>query len=323
MDGGGRVVAAVFSWLYVTAERARFDLRYLSSSSFRALAAMGDVLVDAGRPNRPTGEQVAQRVDGFLASFDSYAKSTIRLSLFVLAYYPLLSLHAPLATMDPACAWPTCASASSTEVGERRLVGSCCAACASDLIYSASQMVYLGYYEDPRAGAACRYVPFSQRPEAADAVGHAGAAARLPRIRATCADGDIDGRRRHRRQRCRRRTLAYELAARGREVLVLERGRHVDPSQFTEDEATQYSALYADGALELSTDFRFAVTQGMCVGGSTVVNNAVLLRHPRRGARALGRSRGPRRRPRRRPPAGLLRTPAPLVAGARAGRPSG
>ena len=33
--------------------------------------------------------------------------------------------------------------------------------------------------------------------------------------------------------------LAYELAARGREVLMLERGAHVDPRDFTENEADQ------------------------------------------------------------------------------------
>ena len=70
-------------------------------------------------------------------------------------------------------------------------------------------------------------------------------------------------------------TLAYELARRDREVLMLERGSHVAPADFTENEAEQLSKLYADGALNFSTDFHFRVAQGMCVGGSTVVNNAV------------------------------------------------
>ncbi len=74
--------------------------------------------------------------------------------------------------------------------------------------------------------------------------------------------------------------LAYELAARGREVLMLERGAHVDPHDFTENEAEQLSNLYADGALTLSKDYTFQVAQGMCVGGSTVVNNAVCLDLP-------------------------------------------
>ncbi len=76
--------------------------------------------------------------------------------------------------------------------------------------------------------------------------------------------------------------LAYRLAERGREVVVLEGGKHVDPRDFTEDERVQFSNLYADGAMQMSKDARFQVLQGKCVGGSTVVNNAVCLDIPPR-----------------------------------------
>ncbi len=75
-------------------------------------------------------------------------------------------------------------------------------------------------------------------------------------------------------------TLALELARRGRDVLVLERGPHVDPDTFGEDEAEQLGRLYAEGALTLTNDFRLQVLQGTCVGGSTVVNNGVCLDPP-------------------------------------------
>ena len=65
-----------------------------------------------------------------------------------------------------------------------------------------------------------------------------------------------------------------------------------------------YLKLYNEGALQVARDFRFQVLQGMCVGGSTVVNNAICFDPPRRAARALGRppastapgSSGPRAR---------------------------
>ena len=38
--------------------------------------------------------------------------------------------------------------------------------------------------------------------------------------------------------------------------------------------------LYRDGALQLSRDFRFQVLQGSCVGGTTVINNAVCFTMP-------------------------------------------
>ena len=44
--------------------------------------------------------------------------------------------------------------------------------------------------------------------------------------------------------------------------------------------------LYADGAMQQTADFRFSVLQGSCVGGSTVVNNAVCFDPPDRCSRA-------------------------------------
>src|SRR5919107_1969982 len=61
---------------------------------------------------------------------------------------------------------------------------------------------------------------------------------------------------------------------------MVERGAHVEPDTFTEEEAEQYGRLYSDGALQLSRDFSFQVLQGMCVGGGTVVNNAICFDPP-------------------------------------------
>ncbi|MBC8144631.1 MAG: GMC family oxidoreductase N-terminal domain-containing protein, partial [bacterium] len=60
-----------------------------------------------------------------------------------------------------------------------------------------------------------------------------------------------------------------------REILMLERGDYIDRSEMNEDEIDMLSKLYAEGALQLTRDFKFQVLQGKCVGGTTVVNNAV------------------------------------------------
>ena len=85
--------------------------------------------------------------------------------------------------------------------------------------------------------------------------------------------------------------LAYELAKQhpDREILVLERGRYVEPRHFTEDEVGMIVQLYADGIMQQTEDWRFTVLQGSCVGGSTTVNNAVCFDPPAGGARALER----------------------------------
>jgi choline dehydrogenase-like flavoprotein len=74
--------------------------------------------------------------------------------------------------------------------------------------------------------------------------------------------------------------LANQLIEQGRKVLMIERGKHVDPKDFNEKEVDMVSRLYQNGALQLSRDFRFQIFQGSCVGGSTVVNNAACFKTP-------------------------------------------
>ena len=49
-----------------------------------------------------------------------------------------------------------------------------------------------------------------------------------------------------------RPVLAHTLVARGRDVLMLERGDYVERSQMTDDKVEMLSRLYADGALQLT-----------------------------------------------------------------------
>ena len=86
--------------------------------------------------------------------------------------------------------------------------------------------------------------------------------------------------------------LAYRFAEAGRKVLVLERGPHVDPREFTDDEVEQYLRLYNEGALQLATNFSLQVLQGMCVGGGTTINNALCLAAARRRCSTHWEQRG-------------------------------
>jgi choline dehydrogenase-like flavoprotein len=63
-------------------------------------------------------------------------------------------------------------------------------------------------------------------------------------------------------------------------VTLLEKGPYVPSSTFDEDEVGMISKLYSDGALQLAQSLRFSILQGSCVGGSTVVNNAVCFTTP-------------------------------------------
>ena len=253
------VIAAIFIVVSFLAVRARYGLRYLWPAGFRALISLAEVLVD---PARVPPEKVGARADAYLASFKATEKIKVWGSLQLLGYWPLATLRPPFHLMSPDTrrAWV-----------ERRFLRT-----RGDLrravVRTAQQFAFMGYYGDEDAAREVGYIPFSQRSPGV------AASQRVTAGRLTCLTTHADqleaeivvvG------SGAAGAMLAHELAERGHEVLVLERGSHVDPSTFTENEADQLARLYRDGALTLSKDFRFQVAQGMCVGGSTVINNAV------------------------------------------------
>jgi choline dehydrogenase-like flavoprotein len=271
-DVGVVLVFAVLQW---KALRSRYDMRYLPPSAFRALMALAEVLVL--REDREVAPaEVAVRVDHYLASFRAHQKWKVRLALVLLAYWPLFTLRPPLHVMSPDIRERWVRRRFFEEVADR-LVPPPIRSARQSLILAAQQFCFMGYYGDERAAERAGYIPFSKRP------GHAEAMERVDhdRPRVNCiSPADIPGEELSADivivgTGAAGAMLASELAERGREVLLLERGPHVEPRDFTENEAEQLSSLYADGALTMSTDFNFHVAQGMCVGGSTVVNNAV------------------------------------------------
>ncbi|MFZ0041992.1 MAG: GMC family oxidoreductase N-terminal domain-containing protein [Solirubrobacteraceae bacterium] len=263
----GAVIAVVaLLWLLHRALSVRYDLKYLWPAEHATLAATADAILDAPRV---APEQIATRVDHYWASLDIGYKLRLRLALWVSMLVPLLFGHAPLPVMERAARRRFIARYFIADIGARRDFGplrSTVQSCTRFVM----QLVYMGYYDDPRSYADTGYVRFSNRPSYP---GPPPAATPLRTLKGkperrraevviigTGAGGSV---------------VAHELADAGHDVLMLERGRHVSPQDFVEDEAAQYARLYSDGALQLSRDFSFQVLQGMCVGGSTVVNNGV------------------------------------------------
>jgi choline dehydrogenase-like flavoprotein len=246
--------------------------RFLPGMARKALAALAEVVTD---PKLVPPDEVARNVDRYMGSFLAERKWVVKVALLGLWAYPLRFLKRPFPMMKPDAR---------REFVEKRFI--------HDVLYRrihfarhwiqamfrlSSQMAYLGYYGDPRTFELTGYKPFTKRdrfePKWKDVP------ATLPRLECLSpadlngdtieADAVVVG------SGAAGAIVAYRLAEAGRRVLVLERGLHLHPSEFKEDEVTQISNLYADGALQVSRDFSFQVLQGMCVGGSTVVNNAV------------------------------------------------
>ena len=72
--------------------------------------------------------------------------------------------------------------------------------------------------------------------------------------------------------------MAYQLARHGLRVVVVERGKRQDPQTFEHDELAMFPRLYKHGGLQTTDDHDITFAQGMAVGGSTVINNAIWLR---------------------------------------------
>jgi choline dehydrogenase-like flavoprotein len=246
--------------------------RFLPGPARKALAALAEVVVD---PARLAPDEVAGNVDRYMGAFRAQRKWVVKLALFALWLYPLRFLKPPFPAMRREARREFVEKRFIRDIAFRRVrIGR---HLIQAMFRLASQMAYLGYYGDPRTFDSVGYKPFTQRDRFPQELRDVPAT--LPRL--TCAspadlagdtveaDAVVVG------SGAAGAIVAYRLAEAGRRVLLLERGLHLHPSEFEEDEVKQISNLYADGALQLSRDFSFQVLQGMCVGGSTVVNNAV------------------------------------------------
>lgn len=269
------VVTAALAWCQRSAARARYELRYLAPHQHRTLMALAEVLV-TGEDEKITAEEVAANVDDYLWSFPAAEKRKTKLALTALCVYPMLRLRVPFPVMSPERRIEFIERCFIADVAERRLPGPL-RRIVQSMLFAAQQLTFIGYYSDPRVAESTGYVPFSERPEGGAL--HELAERAYPPLRVR-TPAEVDGERISADvaivgSGAAGSILANRLAAAGREVLILERGRHVDPAEFTEDERAQFAMLYADGGMQMSTDARFQVLQGRCVGGTTVVNNAV------------------------------------------------
>lgn len=268
------VIIAVLFVLHRAAQKARFGLKYLSPLGFVTLRALADVLIHGDREQIPP-HRVALNVDDYLSRLDAPGKRVIKLAYLGLAFYPLRYAQPPFALMPPASRYAFVEKRFEKAIGRRRgwrLIRPYIAG----MIRSAQQFVFLGYYGDPKSHDSVRYEVFSKR--------GVPVPPRPPHPKVRPIDPPANGSRNADvvvvGSGAAGAILAHKLAERGRDVLVLERGPHVPVEEITEHEVDMYLELYNEGALQMSTDFRFQVLQGMCVGGTTVVNNAICFRAP-------------------------------------------
>ncbi|MHA4812648.1 GMC family oxidoreductase N-terminal domain-containing protein [Flavitalea flava] len=273
--------------LFRAAGKARYGLKYLSVQQFQTLEALAEVCVSGdacANKMEILPIEVATNVDTYLLSFRASSKWVMKLVLTAMEWYPLLSLHVPLSQMLPDARLTFLKKRFLTDE-EFRATPDWYRQLIQAAIRMSKQLCYMGYYSDRRVYKSVGYIPFSERPDKKDREArftrNYSLADKLkvmnePDMQTDEISSDVvivgSG--------AAASILARQLIGLGRKVLLIERGELELPDTYTENEVDMVSRLYADGALQLSRDFRFQVFQGSCVGGSTVVNNAVCFDTP-------------------------------------------
>jgi hypothetical protein len=135
------------------AVRSRYQLRAVTSRAFEAIAALAEVTVPVNAADGYPPTVVGQRVDGYLASFESPRKPAAKLEFVVLEFFPWLFLRPSFSRMGVE---------ERRAFVKKRFYGS--TGVVRDLIRTAKQMIYLTFYSDPRTNRWTEYTEFRDRP---------------------------------------------------------------------------------------------------------------------------------------------------------------
>ncbi|QMU55017.1 MAG: hypothetical protein GKS07_09090 [Nitrosopumilus sp.] len=74
--------------------------------------------------------------------------------------------------------------------------------------------------------------------------------------------------------------IAEKLAAAGKSVVLLEKGGYYDGESMNQRENDMISLLWKNSGANFTSNLKIAIAQGSCLGGSTVINDAVCFRIP-------------------------------------------
>ncbi len=74
--------------------------------------------------------------------------------------------------------------------------------------------------------------------------------------------------------------LSAKLAQQGKSVVLLEKGGYYDGESMNQRESDMIPLLWKNAGANFTSSLKIAVAQGCCLGGSTVINDAVCFRIP-------------------------------------------
>lgn len=279
--GVALALCAALLLLRRAAFRRRLRPEFLGATEYRALMALSDVIVQ-GPDEAVPPPKIAANVDRYFARIRAKRRWVQRVGLLAMQLHPLLSLKAPFSELDEEARLDHLKrhfqrAGMNTRLPGRQFVQA--------MIRVANQLTYVGYYSDPDSFQTIGYEPFERRERFArlERDGKIPTPGEHPLVVSrpeAVTDTDVQAEVCIVGSGAGGAVLAYRLAEAGKSVVLLERGQYVEPRDFSSDEVEMIGKLYGDGVFQQTEDFRFTVLQGSCVGGSTVVNNAVSIRPP-------------------------------------------
>ncbi len=260
----------VVIWLaWRAAVNSRFKLRSLSPVQALAYHAVAEAVIGNYRTEGYSFDTTVTDFDDYLTRFQSPGKFQVKMVYTAMQYLPLLYLRLPLSWMGVE---------DRQAFIKRKFYGA--AGILLTIIRSAKQLVYFIYYGSKPNFTSVGYTMFEDRerfrimpkePEPEKlTVTRGGAARELETDICVIGSGAAGA------------VVAYNLAKlTGKRVMILEKGEYrVPQEEFTNIEPQMIGMLYKDGGLEMTQDADLAVLQGICLGGSTTINNGICFRTP-------------------------------------------
>jgi hypothetical protein len=267
------IVSLIFFIITLMAWRkaviSRFDLKDLSPTEALSYRALAEVVIGDYKAEGYSFDTIVRDFDFYLSRFQSASKLPAKLVYIAMQYFPLLYLHLPLTWMG---------TEDRKEFIEKRFYKA--RGQLLIIMRSAKQLVYFVYYGNKPSFQSTKYVMFEDRerfklmPKKPDPeplkVTYINSSRDIDTD--VCVIGSGAGGA----------VAAYNIAKNtGKRVTILEKGRYYIPQKdFTNLEPEMIGTLYKDGALEMTEDFYLAILQGICLGGSTAINNGICFRTP-------------------------------------------
>ncbi len=254
---------------------------FFNQREMRTLEKFAEIFIE-GEDEALTPEQVAWNVDKHVERIESNRTASVRLVLCLMeCVLPLLAGYAPFSRMSAKSRRQFIESTflDSEPAGLRaawlRLFGSLREKILRDL--SKIRLLFLaGYYGDKRVYSSIGFteVPDRDKYDREDLANLGVSRIELfaPKTNVIrteiCVIGSGAGGA----------VVAYNAAAAGKDVILLEEGVHTRSADMTHNESEMTARLFKEGGLQSTVDLDMNVLQGRSLGGSTVINNAICFR---------------------------------------------